>query len=288
MLRTARSAPSRLPDGGDSVARFLWGQVGERGGFKDRAGAGDLYYTLFGLEAALALGAELPTGRIAEYLRTFGAGESLDLVHLACLARCRADLLDPPDARTREAMLARLAACRTDDGGFAPGGGGDGTTYACFLALGAYQDLDAQLPDPDGLLRCVQSMRTADGGYANDRSLLVPTTPTTAAAAVMLHQFGQCVDAVSVDWLLARRRDGGGFVAVPDAPIPDLLATATALEALARAGADLTDLAGPCLDFVLGLQGEEGGFRGSRPDLQCDCEYTWYALLALGRLSPYP
>ena len=57
MLQVARSAPSLLPDAG-LVRRFLASQIHQDGGFKGRRDTSDLYYTVFGLEGLLALGAE--------------------------------------------------------------------------------------------------------------------------------------------------------------------------------------------------------------------------------------
>ena len=87
------------------------------GGFADRAGKSDLYYTVFGLQACRALGVELPVEAVRSYLLGFGKGESLDMVHLGCLVRCRAVLDEdacPPDVR--QAVLARIEACRSADG----------------------------------------------------------------------------------------------------------------------------------------------------------------------------
>jgi len=39
-----------------------------------------------------------------------------------------------------------------------------------------------------------------------------------------------------------------------------------------------------CIDFIRSLR-NNGGFRGSRFDNTPDCEYTYYALLALGHLA---
>ena len=41
----------------------------------------------------------------------------------------------------------------------------------------------------------------------------------------------------------------------------------------------------PCLDFIDSLWTNSGGFYGSWGDDLQDCEYTFYALLALGHLS---
>jgi prenyltransferase beta subunit len=279
-------APRLLGDSAHLVGEFLRSRLNEDGGFQDRAGASDLYYTVFGLEGLMALQADLPTSRIAGYLRGFGSGEELDFVHLCCLARAWAALPTPlRDDAPRAALLVRLQEFRSADGGFADAPGeSDGSVYACFLAAAAYQDLNTPLPDPAGLLRCVASLRAADGGYANHRDLPMGLTPPTAAVAALQRQFGVPPDPSLSGWLLDRCHEGG-FFATPLAPIPDLLSTATALHALAGMQVDLAPLREACLDYVDSLWTNRGAFFGSWTDDDADCEYTYYGLLALGHLS---
>jgi len=286
MLAAARAAPRALPDGPRRTIRFVQAQAGPGGGFVDRAGAEDLYYTVFGLEALRALGAE-PPAETATFLRGFGDGEGLDLIHLASLIRCWADLPETASPRPAcEALAARLEALACPDGGYPAGGDGNsGTAYGGFLALGAWQDLGAAVPDPQGLARCLDNLRAGDGGYANDRAIPVETIPATAAAVVTLIHLGQTPPPAAGESLLSGARAGGGFAVADGVPAADLLSTAVALHALVGLGADLEAIRADTLDFVTGLQTEAGGFRGHDDDEQADCEYTWYALLALGHLS---
>src|SRR6185295_3624749 len=87
MLQVARLAPKLLGDSAELVGKFLHGQQNDDGGFKDRSGRSDLYYTVFGLDALLALQADLPVARAESYLQSLGDGGGLDFVHLCCLAR---------------------------------------------------------------------------------------------------------------------------------------------------------------------------------------------------------
>jgi prenyltransferase beta subunit len=93
------------------------------------------------------------------------------------------------------------------------------------------------------------------------------------------------VPAKCIDWLLTCHHADGGFLAIPKAPIPDLLSTAVSLHALSGAQVDLSRIKEPCLDYVDSLWSAEGGFHGNWTDHQLDCEYTYYGLLALGHLS---
>jgi prenyltransferase beta subunit len=286
MLQVARLAQKPLGDAADSVVTFLRNQLNDDGGFKDRAGESDLYYSVFGLDGLIALRADLPASRVQMYLQSFDPAK-LDFVHVSCLARCYAAL--PSDLRAtapRDAILARVESFRAADGAYnATPNSKFGTLYGCFLALGAYEDLGLPIPDPAALLDCADHLRADDGGYANQRDLPVGLTPSTAAAATLMRHLGRTPDPALANWLLARCHPEGGFFATPLAPIPDLLSTATALHALAGMHADFEHLKEPCLDFLDTLWSSQGAFYGNWSDDALDCEYTFYALLSLGHLS---
>jgi hypothetical protein len=74
-------------------------------------------------------------------------------------------------------------------------------------------------------------------------------------------------------------------VAVPGAPYPDLLSTAAALHGLASASVSFADIRDAGVGFVNGLW-NGGGFCGHALETVADSEYTFYALLSLGHLSP--
>lgn len=287
MLQVARLAPRTLGESAPRVAEFILGQRADDGGFQDRGGRSDLYYSVFGIEALVALREELPAPSVTTYLRSFGDGAGLDLVHAACLARAWATL--PPPFRGEapvDAIAARIAAHRSADGGFSPRtGDSDGTAYALFLAVGALQDLAQPLPPAPELLAALERMRAGDGGYANQAGAPSGLTPPTAAAATLQRQLGAPADPALGRWLLARAHEDGGFFAAPGAPMPDLLSTATALHALSGQHAELGPLREANLDFVDTLWSSRGGFFGHWADDALDCEYTYYGLLALGHLS---
>lgn len=289
MLQVARLSPNLLGDATPLVEGFLRGQINPDGGFQDRDGKSDLYYTAFGLQGLTALQAELPVEQTRGYLESFGDGEGLDSVHVACLARCWASLdRDAVPAELADALLARIESRRTPDGGYhIDPGATRGDIYGCFLALGAYEDLGRTPPDPERLLECVSSLRTPDGGYANADDMPMGLTPSSAAAATMFRRLGRAADAGSELelWLLRQIHPDGGFYAAQGAPFPDLLSTATALHALASMQSDLEPLKEPCLDYIDTLWTARGGFYGTWEDDALDCEYTYYGLLALGHLS---
>ena len=285
-LQIARLAPKLLGDSAALVVAFVRSRLNADGGFSNRAGDSDLYYTVFGLQALLALQAELPTRPVASYLAQFGGGEGLDLVHLACLAGCWAMMPAAslaPDVR--QGILDRVETYRTADGGYhASRNADEGSAYHAFLALGAYQDLDVAPPDIERVAVSLAALRSDDGAFANERGRPRGSTPATAAAAILIRHLDMPVSPMLAEWLLACCREGG-FFANPDAPVPDLLSTATALHALSSLHAPLDAIREDCLDFVDSLWTSQGAFYGTWVDDTPDCEYTYYGLLALGHLA---
>jgi len=287
MLQVARLAPKLLGESSDLVRGFVCSQLRPDGGFAGRSGSSDLYYTVFALQALIALQADIPADDVRRFLNPHGTGAALDFVHLACLARCWA-MVPPPalDAAAIDELLSRLEEHRSPDGGYhSRRGAAHGTAYDAFLAVGAYQDLGRSVPDPEALVSSVAALRAGDGGYSNQPDAAAGATPATAAAVTVLRQFDAPIPDGTGAWLLARCHPAGGFVAVPATPMPDLLSTATALHALTALHVPLTPIAERCLDFVDTLWINRGAFFGTWADEQPDCEYTYYGLLALGHLS---
>ena len=303
MLQVARLAPKVLGEEATQlVVRFLHSQRNEDGGFKDRKGKSDLYYTVFALDALTALQQPIDSVKSRAYVESFGDGAGLDFVHLCALARCWAAITfdlpsrDSPAAGAMipttiyESILRHLSTHRARDGGFnATPSSARGTAYGAFLGVAAYQDLRVALPQPMELVRSLKVLETEDGAWTNEvfgRSHMpVGATNATAAAITVLRNLNMPLNTAVGHWLLAQAHPQGGFLAVPGAPIPDLLSTATALHALAGMQVSFEPVKERCLDFVDSLWTNEGSFHGNWADEHLDCEYTCYGLLALGHLS---
>lgn len=293
MRRSAKVACEHLGSRVAATVLFLQGQMDPvTGGFYDRDVKADLYYTVFGIESLWALGAPLPLGPIEGYLRGFDDGHSEDLVHLACLARCWSNLpatfLDPS---VRAGILNGIERYQCRDGGYSPDPNTRyGTIYGALLALGAYQDLGAILPDIPGLVESLESLRMDNGGYANSQADSYATTITTAAAVTVLTQLRAHVDRLAAEWLLKQYKNDGGFVATEQANHPDLISTATALHGLSQMKTAIkkAKLRRACLDFIDSLLATNGGFYLNHEDDNVDCESVFYGLLAMGHLhDPY-
>lgn len=288
MLQVARLAPKLLGESAELVEAFLRSRLSPEGGFLDRNDKPDLYYTVFGLEGLQALSVDAATlPDVRPWLKPFGDGERQDFVHLCCLARCWANAgMADFSAASREALAARIEAFRCPDGGYhqAPGRA-KGSAYGCLLAWGAYQDLGGMPPEPWRLAECMGGLRTPDGAWSNEPGIPVGSTTATAAMVALHRHMDMAPPAEAVDWLMRQCLPAGGFLALPAAPIPDLLSTAVALHALDAVQADYSRLKEPCLDFVDSLWDATGGFHGNWTDDMLDCEYTYYGMLALGHLA---
>jgi hypothetical protein len=154
------------------------------------------------------------------------------------------------------------------------------------MARLTYEDLGHMAPQPLKLIQSLKCLETPDGAWSNASGALIGATNATAGAVTLIRHLGFPVNQAVGDWLLAQTHPQGGFVAVPGAPIPDLLSTATALHALAAMDRRVSsDVHERCLDFLDTLWSGEGGFHGHWADDHLDSEYTFYGLLASGHLS---
>jgi hypothetical protein len=116
------------------VARFILGQQNSDGGFRGRGSASDLYYSVFAAAGLKALGRRIPVFSLWNYVRSFGMGEDLDLVHLVSLIRLRTAF--PTPGKTRRRFFQILEAHRTD------------SAYDLFLKLliGEHADEPVEVP----------------------------------------------------------------------------------------------------------------------------------------------
>jgi hypothetical protein len=282
-MREATGIDRITDDSRQRILHFIKSRQLECGGFCGRSSTADLYYTFFAMSIIAAMDGDINIESLAHYLDLSGRGENLDFIHLACLIRCRAIMGDAGSGIIME-QCRLLEQFRSDDGGYQQSGKGalSGSVYACFIAWLTYKDAGEEMPNYTGLDSCLQSFKLNDGSYANDLSVKSGSTTATAAAVVLLSELGVSTGDDTVVQLLSRAVAGGGFIAGDDAPIPDLLSTATALYAIKRAGHDIGVDIDVHHNYVASLWNEDGGFAGNTLDSESDCEYTYYALLALG------
>ncbi len=245
----------------DNLKGFVRDSQTPSGGFMDRAGNPDLYYTLFGWFLADALEMQQISSSAWNYAGTEIARKVPDGVHLHCAA-----ILSAKSGHKRffrntmgEKFRQNIRAKQQP-------------VYDTFLSmLSCYY-----LRDLRGLFMISKRLEAFKGST----SLPCPVN----SAVLMLHKsFGKPVDDL-IKKLLSFYTSSGGFKAANNAPVPDLLSTAVALYALGFAGYDLRIIKPGSLDFVDSLF-RDGGFAGNIIDQDPDIEYTFYGLLALGSLA---
>ncbi|MBT3378913.1 MAG: hypothetical protein HN742_18435 [Lentisphaerae bacterium] len=286
-MRAALAAAGEflMPAGRDTIARFIASRQNPDGGFRGRTMESDLYYTLFGLECAAALGLPGLIERAHTFIASFHGGPDLDLVHSACLARCWGLFQDTNrlPVADRDGMLSHVERFRAADGGgySAVPGAGTGSVYETFLGGLAYDALGRRVPHVLSYRSGVKRLLGVEQGWEAEATSVL-------AAAMMLAQAARVRGRVGplTDILLSRRDEQGAFRAASRAPFADLLSTATALYALRRTGGETLADAGQLIDFIEGLWDESGGFVAMESAEAADLEYTFYGLLGIGGLVP--
>lgn len=292
-IATASRARALLhPESRAAILDFLLSKLDPQGGFHDRSGHSDLYYTVFGLGSLLALGCALPTPDATRaFLKAARTGCPASFIDLVAWIRCNRCLAagDPDTRVPQQALAAELARYRSADGGFSHEHGQRvrGTLYAAFLADQAYGDLGVCLPGACQLIRSIEPLQTPEGGYSNQAGMPAATTTATASAAVLFERYHAPGRAgAALDCLEGLGAPDGGYRASRETPVADLLSTATAVYARCVCHRPVDDaLRRRTAAFVESLWHGNGGFQGHPADPVADVEYTFYGLLALGSMA---
>ena len=242
------------------IRNYLKNQLSPEGGFKDRGGKADIYYTLFGYLVSETLGLNGLTGLIRGFVESEITNKQLSTVHMHCAAILAAKLQISDNY-----LNAGVRVSIRDEMDKQP-------AYRTFLNLLTCYYIN----DFEGLYRVSRRMEQSGDG----KSL---PCPVNAALLIIRHSFNRRIDEI-IDEIWSFYDGGGGFRAVKSAPLSDLLSTAVSLYALRFAGVDLRRIRPQCLEYVDGLY-NNGGFAANRIDSDPDTEYTFYGLLALGALS---
>jgi geranylgeranyl transferase type-2 subunit beta len=290
LIGTARGALSIL-DGGavDAIEEYVLSRRVRSGGFRGRSGDPDVYYSMFALWSLAALRRDVAD---VAGVATIGAGgeDELDLAHLAAVIETEALVAGPGCRgwRDRSRWAGLIETFRRPHGGYAPERtASEGSLGGTYLAVLAHERLREPVPGRDDVVRFVLSKRTGDG-FSEVCGSDHPTVVSTAAAVAVLRSLAPGC-APDPGWLWTCYCAGeGGFKAFSAAPEADLLSTAVALFVLRDAGAAPSGVRNAVLRFVQGLWRDDGGFSAGRSDTATDCEYTFYALLAMGAVASLP
>lgn len=258
----ARSASMLDPEMITEIRTFILSKQTAQGGFSDRGGRCDLYYTLFGYYIAESLSVNEVMEPLASYVATNVTNNDLSGVYRYCGAILYAKLigLDETTEKLRKQIVADLTQTKSKQ-----------PEYSSFLAVLALYYLEDFL----NIQRIVNQ-------YDRSFSPIGHPCPVVAATAIMHGMTGKR-KFEAVDLLKTFYRGNGGFAALHKASGEDLLSTGVALYALNFLNADIRLIKPDCLAFVDDLY-DGGGFRATQFDAVTDVEYTFYGLLAVGSM----
>jgi prenyltransferase beta subunit len=245
------------------IKAFVRNQQTASGGFADKAGNSDLYYSLFGCYLAEALDMQDIKPSLTLYVKNIVQTENPEGIYLHSAAILYGKLMGT------ESLPVGFQR-KMYDSSFNPDK--QQAAYSNFVRLMSLYYLEDYL----GLFRVQKQLRFTE--FNSD----VPC-PVTAAHLVLQHCFGKPTHSI-VRYLNSFYRNNGSFVAVNRAPIGDLLSTAVSLYALRFVSADFREIKPDCLQYVDSLY-SNGGFCATVLDSSPDVEYTFYGLLALGALT---
>lgn len=235
----------------DRHARYLRERQNPDGGFSGREGESDLYYTGFGLRGLSVLDALTPAAceRAAGFLR---------------------------GSLTTRASVVDLFSL----------------LYACLLVqASAGIDVFADSPPdwPDRVAATLETFRTPDGGYNKSPGATAASTYHTFLVGLCYELLGRPLPNAEamVRFVLARRRDDGGFVEV--APMrrsgTNPTAAGVGILELARAAPLPADEAAATVAFLAQMPGMDGGLSANDRVPLSDLLSTFTGCWTLDRLG---
>ena len=245
------------------TAAFLKNQAHPGGGFCDRAGSPDPYYSVFGMLISKALHETEMLYRLKLWAfndRQITMAGQVDEISLQLVRT----LLNP---EYRGASW--LYHLRT----MISGKGSVDAAYHLFLLLLLMDAQNKNRSFPRLILKTALRLKR----HAQD-------LPCSVMAAWMFARKELGLEyKPHKELLLDYYREGAGFVSYRDSQGADLLSSAVAAFVLAESGAGLNTVRKDCLE-LLEQNYDRGAFLSGEGDAGGDTEYTFYGLLLLGSL----
>jgi len=290
MIVLLRKAVNILDEQGRAeVLQFTLSQQNPDGGFRDRGGRSDLYYSLFGLLILKgARGGEKGAGsrkqrsnftlesnpelidesilKLKQFADHQATTEITGFIERCCLVLIQKEL--------KARRFLRIQSLWSLGKSFLKERHSINLSYRSFVL---FLTLDAVFPFP--LIFKEMAKRMLAHTTVDQHS---PCSEIAAKVFIhkMLNQDGPHEQKLLASFAFA----SGGFKAFAHLNNADMLSTAVALFALTYSGHDIRLLMPSCLDFIE-QNYSEGAFLSGDGDLTADVEYTFYGLLALGVLA---
>lgn len=277
MIDLLRNALNLLDkQGREEVIQFLGSQQNADGGFRDRGGRSDLYYSLFGGLIIRAWGMghgamlpELVEGKILK-LKQFIARQSKSevsgFIEKCCLVLLQKELKTGRISQVRSIFSLGRSFWKERQS--------INLSYRSFVL---FLTLDAVFPFP-------RLLKFGAGKMLKQTIVDLHSPCSEVAARVFLQRMMNQDGSKETELLMTFACETGGFKAFAHLDQADMLSTAVALFALDFSGVDLRLLKPACFDFIQSNY-FEGAFLSGDGDQTIDVEYTFYGLLALGVLA---
>jgi prenyltransferase beta subunit len=276
-------------EGWEEVMHFVVSQQNPDGGFQDRGGRSDLYYSLFGWMMLNAMESEVrspkseatlpepfegnpqpatrnPKHLFQQFISTQSTSEVPGFIERCCLVLLQKDL--------KAGWYLRLKPLWSLGLSFWKERYSINLSYRSFVL---FLTLEAVLPF-SGILKSA-AKRMLLQTHVDENSPC-----SEVAAKVFLEKMMNRDGSGDQELLKSFACESGGFKAFQHLQNADMLSTAVSLFALNFAKSDLRLFKPACLDFIQENYAN-GAFLSGDGDLTEDLEYTFYGLLALGVLS---
>lgn len=282
MIDLLRNALNLLDgQGREEVFQFISSQQNPDGGFQDRGGRSDLYYSLFGGMMLKAMEHEARSPKSEATLPELVEGAILKLKKFITqksnsevpgfIEKCCLILLQKEFNINRFSRIGALFALVKS---FWKERYSINLSYRGFVL---FLTLNAVLPFA-GILKF-------GTGKMLKRTTFEPDPPCSEVAAkVFLQNMLNREGSKEQELLKSFVAESGGFKAFSQSSHADMLSTAVALFALKSSGSDLRLFKPACLNFIQENYADGASLSGDG-DQTKDLEYTFYGLLALGVLA---
>ena len=273
----------------DCHARYFRATQTPEGGWPDRGGGADLYYTSFALRAADLLGiedAEMWDAACAYLNGVAQRPSDVAQCHSWLAARTLLAARGLCAGPSRDWPLIQPVLERARAGsGYGHTARGPASVYVTFLAFRCCEMAGRETPGCAEAVDMIASRRNPDRGFGDCAG---PSGLNATAAAVSFLKGNGALSPEMAEqaaaFIVTMRRDGG-FAAHADAPEADLLSTFTAVFTLMSLGALKQARPADVARFVKVTACRAGGFRATPAETEPDAEYTFYGLATLGMLG---
>ncbi len=245
------------------IRLFIQSQQDEKGGFVDRAGMPDLYYSLFGLWLSMATEQIDIQNKLKNFVNDLNVSDSKSPVEDLALLLIKSELDSNSKKRSISSIIKTvLKKGRTIE-----------LSYQFFLISLAIDAVGKNKRRYYFFARICLFFYKPKGAI-----------PCSLNAALVYARMMLGLNARSMQKKLETfSLNTGGFKAFETVKTADSLSTGVALFVLKETAYDMRLIAPRCLDFIQSNY-SEGAFLSGDGDQTKDLEYTFYGLLALGSL----